>query len=162
MDTEFQEAIAESESAGILPGWYSSLPSDAKYALSSEMAVASSELVAIDSSLLHSAPSVTPTADASVTSSTSVITGVTVSGSQTAPSKIVGRRRLLVARLVPLGCLLWVLQVLLVSLGSLLRCKGRGLVVNYIGVSNLIECVCAFHGRGSCLNLVSLRVTAGK
>jgi hypothetical protein len=98
-------------------------------------------------SLLAQATEVTTTASASVTSSsTTVITGVTVSGSQTLSRKSRGRRRPLVARLVLLEGLLRVLQVLLVSLGSLLRCKGLGRMVNSNGVSNLIESVYGIFG----------------
>jgi hypothetical protein len=90
-DAAFEEAEYERESAGIMPAWYSSMPSDAKYALSSVKAVVSSDIIAWDSSLLAQATEVTTTAGASVvSSSTSVITGVTVSGSQTATSKIAG------------------------------------------------------------------------
>ncbi|OKO91902.1 hypothetical protein PENSUB_12975 [Penicillium subrubescens] len=45
-DAAFEEAEYERESEGIMPAWYSRLPSDAKYALSSEKAVEPSEIVA--------------------------------------------------------------------------------------------------------------------
>lgn len=90
-DMPFEEAEDERKSAGIMPAWYSSLPIDAKYTSFSAKAVLSSDIVALDSSLLAQATEITTTAGASVTSSsTSVITAVTVSGPQTATSKIAG------------------------------------------------------------------------
>lgn len=91
-DTAFQEAVIQSKSAGILPGWYTSLPSDVKNVISSDSAVHSSEVDAFLSSLRDNAPSVTTTSRASVISSTSTsaITGATVSGSSTATSKGAG------------------------------------------------------------------------
>ncbi|KAJ5896352.1 uncharacterized protein N7473_005751 [Penicillium subrubescens] len=83
-DAAFEEAEYERESEGIMPAWYSRLPSDAKYALSSEKAVEPSEIVALDLSLLAQATEVTTTASPSVTSSsTTVITGSKIAGTST-------------------------------------------------------------------------------
>ncbi|GLI81347.1 hypothetical protein PoHVEF18_009724 [Penicillium ochrochloron] len=129
-----------------MPDWYSSLPSDAKYAFSSVKAVVSSDIIAWDSSLLAQATEVTTTSAAAgasgTSSSTSVITGVTVSGSQTATSKIAGTSTSTGGATGATGGLVMGVAGAAGILGLALALKriGTGGQLRSIGVSYLIEC----------------------
>ncbi|KAJ5088579.1 hypothetical protein N7456_012195 [Penicillium angulare] len=46
-DASFMESVDQAEDSGTMPAWWSSLPSDAKYAYTSEVAVYASEISAV-------------------------------------------------------------------------------------------------------------------
>ncbi|KAJ6105040.1 hypothetical protein N7486_003729 [Penicillium sp. IBT 16267x] len=92
-DQSFFDSEINAEASGIMPAWYSSLPSDVKYVLTSDEAVYASEVANIAASSIVMLTSTT-TPGSSVTSSSSSSTSLTMSiptsGSATLTSKALG------------------------------------------------------------------------
>lgn len=89
----FANSEMNAEKSGIMPGWYSSLPSDVKYILTSDEAVFASELATIKwpsvatSTFTATAGSSTHTAGSSITSSSSSSSTISTTASGSTATK---------------------------------------------------------------------------
>jgi len=87
-DPSFLDSVNNAQLSGIMPAWYSSLPSDVKYVMTSDQAVYDSEVATIPVPSFGSVTS-TATSGSSITSSSlsSSTMSTTTSGSTAATSK---------------------------------------------------------------------------